>query len=250
MISLDQKSLFEKVIHRLKTEGPAETLLLMARRSIGMVRSYREDLRRGVSTSRVSKDKELGFTNPQYHWYAATDYKTFHTAMAQISVTPGRDVFVDYGSGKGRIVLEAAAYPFAKVIGIEFSELLHETALENVRTAQTQRQCPVIDLQLADATRWEVPPSANVFFFFNPFDGEILAQVFKNLRTSLVRSPRPITIIYVRGEKFFEKEIAWRDWLIQRHRIACVEGTVAIYENYLWTAPTAHPVIPRPPHPA
>ena len=62
MLSFDQKSLFEKVIHRLRTQGPSETLLLMARRSIGLVRSYREDLRRGVSTSRVSNDKELGIS--------------------------------------------------------------------------------------------------------------------------------------------------------------------------------------------
>lgn len=250
MLSFDQKSLFEKVIYRLKTQGPAETFLLMARRGIGLVRSYREDLRRGVSTSRVSKDKELGIINPQYHWYAATDYKTFHTAMTHITLDPGRDVFVDYGSGKGRIVIEAATYSFAKVIGVEFSEMLHEMALENIRSVQTRRACPVIDLQLADATTWPIPNAANVFFFFNPFDGEILARVFENLRRSVAQCPRKITVIYVRGEKFFEKEIAWNEWLIQRHRIACVEGTVAIYENFLWTAPTSSPVIPRPPHPA
>ena len=249
MLSFDQKSLFEKVIHRLRTQGPSETLLLMARRSIGLVRSYREDLRRGVSTSRVSNDKELGITNPQYHWYAATDYKTFHTAMTHVTVAPGRDVFVDYGSGKGRIVIEAAAYSFAKVIGVEFSEMLHDVALENIRTVQTRRACPDIDLQLADATTWPIPNAANVFFFFNPFDGEILARVFENLRRSVAQCPRPITVIYVRGEKFFEKEIAWKEWLIQRHRLPCVEGTVAIYENFLWTAPTSSRVIPRPPYP-
>ena len=43
------------------------------------------------------------------------------------------DVFIDLGSGKGRMVLAAAArYPFKRVIGVELAEQLHEVARANV----------------------------------------------------------------------------------------------------------------------
>lgn len=42
------------------------------------------------------------------------------------------DVFVDFGSGMGRVVLQAARYPFRKVIGVEISETLHSIARERL----------------------------------------------------------------------------------------------------------------------
>jgi hypothetical protein len=70
-----------------------------------------------------------------------------------------------------------------------------------------------------------------VLFFFNPFDGDVLARVCANIRASLDEAPRRLKIVYVRPDKFFEKEIAWQEWLTRTHELPCVEGKVAIYES-------------------
>jgi len=45
------------------------------------------------------------------------------------------------GSGKGRVLLEALRYRFARVIGVEISKELHEAAAENERLFRGPRRC-------------------------------------------------------------------------------------------------------------
>src|SRR5437763_11062946 len=42
------------------------------------------------------------------------------------------DVFVDFGSGKGRVVYQAGRLPFRRVIGVEVSEELNRIARRNL----------------------------------------------------------------------------------------------------------------------
>lgn len=223
--------LVPKVLGRFWSDGPLATLRLMGARSRSLLRSLREDRRRGVSTTSAVKDGELGITDRRNHWYVATDYQTFQSVMRHVPIRPGADVFVDFGSGKGRIVLLAAAFPFRRIIGVEFSRQLHATAQQNLEAIRPTLFCQEIELVHADATRWPIPAEATVLFFFNPFEGEVLAQVFDNIRRSLGAAPRPLTIIYVRPEKFFEKEIPWREWLEKTCELPCLEGTVAVYQT-------------------
>ncbi|MEA3213645.1 MAG: hypothetical protein QOE70_6702 [Chthoniobacter sp.] len=219
------------VLKRLKTDGPPSTLRLIGARSRALVRSFLEDQRRGVSTALAAKQRKLGIQDARNHWYVATDYETFHLAIGQVSIRPDRDVFVDVGSGKGRMVLLAAELPFRRVLGVEFSDQLHEVALSNLRRVRSRLRCQDVEVILADATQWKIPAEATVLFFFNPFDGEVLARVFANVRQSLAEAPRKLTIIYVRADKFFEKEINWKQWLTRKAELSCLEGKVVIYET-------------------
>jgi SAM-dependent methyltransferase len=223
--------LARNAMKRLVKEGPRRTLSLAGARLRSLVRSALEDRRLGVSTAGEATDRDLGIKDLRNHWYVATDYATFDSALQHVSVRPGEDVFVDFGSGKGRTILLAARHPFRRVIGVEFSQQLHEVASENVRTALTADRSRDVELILADATQWKVPADATVLFFFNPFDGEILAKVCANIQQSLAEAPRKLTIIYVRADKFFEKEIDWQRWLTRTHELPCVEGKVSIYES-------------------
>lgn len=232
--------LTQRTALRLRTDGPAATVRYGLARLESWIRSRAEDRRRGVSTAEAVKDRELGISDLRNHWYVATDYETFERAMAHVPIRAGQDVFVDFGSGKGRIVLLAAARPFRRVVGVEFAELLHELALRNVAAAG----CRNVELVRADATQWSVPDDATVLFFFNPFEGEILRKVFENIRRSLAEHPRQVRIVYVRPEKFFEHEVPWREWLTRTASLPCLEGLVNIYES----KPTAA-LPPSAPHP-
>jgi predicted RNA methylase len=107
------------------------------------------------------------------------------------------DVFVDLGSGKGRVVLQAALhYPFRRVHGVELSGHLHEIAQRNL--ALTRHLLSGRDVQLvrADATEFPVPDDVTVVFLYNPFTGEAFATVVRRLLESLDRNPRTLRIVY------------------------------------------------------
>jgi SAM-dependent methyltransferase len=216
-------------LHRVAEDGFGATLGLAAKRLGSEVRSRVEDARRGVSTAGEVPDHALGLESPQHHAYVATDYEMFRTAIGSVQIGPD-DVFVDLGSGKGRAVLLAAEHPFRRVMGVEISPLLHAIARRNVERARGLK-CRTIELVQADATKWAIPDDATVLFFFNPFDGEVLAKVCDNIQQSLARAPRRITIIYVRADKFFEREIAWEQWLTRVKEFPYSDGKVAIYES-------------------
>jgi hypothetical protein len=51
------------------------------------------------------------------------------------------EVLLDYGSGLGRLVILAAAMPFARIIGIELSPLLAERARRNLSICERSLVC-------------------------------------------------------------------------------------------------------------
>ena len=52
--------------------------------------------------------------------------------MARLDVDHSEFTFVDYGLGKGRVLMLAAEYPFKRIVGVEFSESLDRTARQNL----------------------------------------------------------------------------------------------------------------------
>jgi len=48
--------------------------------------------------------------------------------------------FVDYGSGKGRVLLVASDYAFKKIVGVEFSKVLNDVAVANIATYRSSKQ--------------------------------------------------------------------------------------------------------------
>jgi hypothetical protein len=53
--------------------------------------------------------------------------------------------FIDLGSGKGRALLMASAYPFKRIIGVEFMPELHRVAQENIRKYTEHRTEATLD---------------------------------------------------------------------------------------------------------
>ncbi len=109
------------------------------------------------------------------------------------------DVLLDYGSGKGRMLLAAAHYPFARVIGLELNEPDCEVARANaqVLTGRRWRRRPTqIEVIQADASTWPVPDDVTYIYMFNPFWGEVFEGMLDRVVESLDRRPRPLTIVY------------------------------------------------------
>src|SRR5689334_20151383 len=84
--------------------------------------------------------------------------------------------FIDYGSGKGRVLIVAAGFPFKEVIGVEFSRELHETALKNIaRIRRDMIRCGEVTSLHCDAASFQPPGSNLVCYFYNPFGPPVMA---------------------------------------------------------------------------
>ncbi len=121
--------------------------------------------------------------------YQGANSLIFHRAMAVAEKIRGKgfteEVFVDYGCGKGRALFMAAGLGFKKVVGVELSDSLCRIAEKNTEIYASKRSSlPLIEVVQSDATQYQAPADTSVFFFFNPFRGEILAEVLKKTVSS------------------------------------------------------------------
>ncbi|HEX5757164.1 MAG TPA: class I SAM-dependent methyltransferase, partial [Arenimonas sp.] len=107
-------------------------------------------------------------------------------------------VFIDYGSGKGKALLLAAAHPYRRIIGVEYAPLLHQQARLNLRRARNlvPRQAQ-IDTVCANACDYVPPDDALVCFFFNPFDAATWRVVLSRLQQQFQANQRTILIVYL-----------------------------------------------------
>ena len=130
--------------------------------------------------------------------YRAIPPLHFRAALARLDLCFDDYTFLDYGAGKGKALLLASDYPFRRIVGVEYSRVLHETASANLRLyrspAMRSRRLEVLHI---DARHYEPPDDPLVCFFFNPFDSTIWRDVLGRLQHSFEQIPRPIHIVYV-----------------------------------------------------
>jgi SAM-dependent methyltransferase len=178
------------------TVGSAKTYLSSTRaaqpllRMMGCVAAKLFDWYHNVDTCGTTVE---GVEHTQY---AGTHPRTISIMLKDLNVRHEDFVFVDFGSGKGRVLLGASEYPFKRVIGVEIDRKLHDIAVENIHRYRTAtRKCHDVESVCRDATEYEFPPERAVLYFFNPFGREIADRVLKNLADSLNEHPREIVII-------------------------------------------------------
>jgi len=144
----------------------------------------------------------LGIHDPHCMIYAPIAYRSFLAAIRHVTVVPGRDVFVDYGAGKGRVLALAAGLPFARVIGVEIAPALAQAAEENLRRSRSRRRGGSVTVILGNAAAWPLDDEATVLHFFDPFRDGILERTVEQIRLSLERAPRRITILFADANHF------------------------------------------------
>jgi SAM-dependent methyltransferase len=128
--------------------------------------------------------------------YEPTPWLTIRRALGAVGVSPD-DVFLDFGSGKGRVLYEAAKRPFARVIGVEISAALNEVARANLERNRRKLRCHQFELITADAATYELPDDVTVVYLFSPFLGETFAAMLGSIVRSLERKPRRMRLLYV-----------------------------------------------------
>jgi hypothetical protein len=132
------------------------------------------------------------------HDYRPSPYFVFKWALAAIADDPARLSFIDYGAGKGRVLLLAAQHPFAAVGGIEFAEELHDNATMNIaQFSRSRMKCRDVECVLHDIADVEPPDREAIHYFFNPFAPEMFAQTLKRIVASYHARPRRLYLILI-----------------------------------------------------
>jgi SAM-dependent methyltransferase len=110
------------------------------------------------------------------------------------------DVFLNLGSGKGRMVLAATRYRFGRIIGVELSEHLTAIARRNVADCRLAPGTGTIELVTADVLAYRIPDDVSVVYMFNPFTGNIFDSVIGRIVDSVDRCPRNVRLILRNGK--------------------------------------------------
>jgi hypothetical protein len=174
-----------------------------------------EDWRFGIQTRGLIVPTDTGAEEGCLA-YLPLSYRSLARLFAGVRVRPWHDVFIDFGSGLSRVPLYAARQPFRRVIGVELSKSLHDSAERNARAALPRLACRDVQMVQADARQYAIPPDATVIYFFMPFDESILACVIDNIKASVDAHPREVSILYVKpvsGPFFIESVGLKRPWL-------------------------------------
>lgn len=128
--------------------------------------------------------------------YVPTSPVAFAQVLAELDIPAPGTTFMDLGSGKGRVLLMAAALPWKRVIGVEFSPSLADISRDNVKKYTGPKECTDIVVETADATKYPFPSGPVVVFMYHPFDETIMAAVAASLTRSYEADRRDIYVLY------------------------------------------------------
>lgn len=166
----------KNAIHLL-CRGEGREFLVRLRISLGQI-----DLR---------NDSSEQVTN-RTHYYADSGGLAFDQLMTHFDIAPD-DAILDFGCGKGGILISLSKYPFSKIGGVEISPELVKIAQENIRKLGIRN----VAIECGDAAKFKDLDGYNYFYFFDPFPEIVMQDVLRNLEQSIIDRPRTITIIYL-----------------------------------------------------
>lgn len=145
------------------------------------------DYRLGISSRKFESENK---------WYEPVNPLIFTEAFKLIPMSYTEMKMIDFGCGKGRALALATSLGIKDLLGIELNESLAKQSMDNLYPI-VQKTKSRICIRNANASTFVIPNDINVFFFFNPFDSTVMANVIKNIRRSMIEEPREAYLVYV-----------------------------------------------------
>lgn len=186
-------------------------------------RQFKTDTAGFVATSEMGIDDKT--LQAQAVYYLPSPPRLSRYLINNLKINHADYTFVDFGSGKGRVVMIAAEYSFVKVVGVELSDKLHHIARHNLSLRNSHfpaLRCEDIKLECCDARDFNLPEGNLVLHFYHPFSHEILRSVLQNVQRSLKDNPRQVLIVYLRPAENVKEVFQEIPILVQQGEIECV----------------------------
>lgn len=131
-----------------------------------------------------------------YNRYEPTAYSALNVLSKNYAFTE-TDSVVDFGCGKGRLNFYIGHFFQSTVTGIEMNSFFYKEALENKKDYLKMNKKKIDNIQFINcfAEEYNINPSDNKFYFFNPFSVQIFTKIVKNIMISVENYERPVDII-------------------------------------------------------
>ena len=158
------------------------------------------DLRRGTETFRPRELDRLRVPSAAVAdgvQYQAANPRLVRELLSWIPAAARGATFVDYGCGKGRVLLLAAEAGFPNLAGVEFAPELAAICEANLRRRRGRASRAEVSVRVQDAAEFELPAGPLVVFLYNPFHGETLSRVVARLRQHAEAEEQSVWILYV-----------------------------------------------------
>jgi SAM-dependent methyltransferase len=154
------------------------------------------DVRYGTDTVRRVSQRRLRAVSDNQE--AARDYvptrgRAFRALLRALGASP-QTVFIDFGCGKGKLLLLAGEFGCRRIVGVEFSPELCAIARENAR--RYYGRADRVEVVCCDAVDYAFRDDENLLFLFNPFSGRVMSALARNVERSYRRRPRPMSLVY------------------------------------------------------
>lgn len=163
--------------------------------------------------------------HPDSVHYATMSYASIRDVLRHLALDSS-DVFVDIGSGKGRVLCCAARYPVKQVVGVDLSDALCRVARENARRMRGRRA--PISVEAMEAQRFDYS-AATVLFLFDPFGEATLSPLLEKVADD-VRSPVRIAYANPSHDEVFERQ-PWLECTDRWKRTPRTEHAVSFYRS-------------------
>lgn len=145
---------------------------------------------KGIDLGYVSV-KDLGSTEDRSVFHNNSGGPGLDSILKTLSISTG-DEMLDLGCGKAGAILTMAKYPFARVDGVEISEMLIEVARNNLSRMKVSNSA----LFHSDAAEFTDIDRYTFFYMYYPFPRVVTKSVLENINRSLERRKRRLIVIF------------------------------------------------------
>ena len=145
---------------------------------------------------KTSGEQKIFNESPHYNRYEPTSYSVLEILAKQYHFT-AEDTIVDFGCGKGRLNFYINHFFDSTVTGIEMNTFFYTQAIDNKRDYLKKHKKKINKINFLNcfAEEYNINPSDNKFYFFNPFSIQIFIKVIGNILISVEESERTVDII-------------------------------------------------------
>jgi SAM-dependent methyltransferase len=160
------------------------------------------DRQHGTDTGGMVPTVDLDIDDDSTKWqsnlYLGSPARVTRHLIRSLAINPADFTFVDYGSGKGRVLFAAADFPFKKVVGVEISQALHAVAEQNLVSYRGAALASDIELWCGNALEYPLPAGDLVLHMYHPFGPDILKEMLQVIEHAKRAEPgRRILVPYL-----------------------------------------------------
>ncbi|MBO4337858.1 MAG: SAM-dependent methyltransferase [Lachnospiraceae bacterium] len=167
------------------------------------------------------------YSDDHIYPYEPTSYSVLER-LAESGLITERDHLLDYGCGKARILIYMHYKTGCRASGVEMMRDFYDVGKANVESydktiCRPRGKSCGIELICGAAQTYELPPTVNRIFFFNPFSVEVFESVMKRVMDSFYENSRRILLFLYYPQDEYITYLSRLDEVMFEDEIDCMD---------------------------